>query len=126
MYCAVNLNAARTAFDLFCKEWSMYPGAVDVWKRNFNHVEQLFDYGTAVRKIMYTINAIEAINSSFRKVTKKGAFANENALYKLLYLRVCELDKKWASGHIANWSMVLNQLMVNDKFKNRIDKYINV
>lgn len=85
----------------------------------------MFDYGAAVRKVMYTTNAIEAINSSFRKVTKKGAFPNENALFKLLYLRVSELDKKWSTGYIPNWSMVLNQLMVNDRFKKRIDKYIN-
>ena len=48
----LSLNAARSAFELFCKEWSLYPGAIDVWKRNFNHVEQLFDYGAAVRKVM--------------------------------------------------------------------------
>lgn len=74
---------------------------------------------------MYTTNAIEIINSSFRKITKKGAFPNEKALYELLYLRGCELDKKWSTGYIPNWSMVLNQLMVNDRFKKRIDKYIN-
>ncbi len=55
-----------------------FHGAVDVWKRNFNHVEHLFDYGSAVRKVMCTTNAVEIINSSFRKVTKKGAFPNEN------------------------------------------------
>ena len=89
------------------------------------NVEQLFDYSSAVRKMMYTTNAIEAINSSFRKVTKKGAFPNENALLKLLYLRVKELEKKWENGHIANWSLVLNQLMINEKFKDRINKYLN-
>lgn len=36
-----------------------------------------FDYGSAVRKVMCTTNAVESINSSFRKVTKKGAFPNE-------------------------------------------------
>ena len=70
-------------------------------------------------------NAIEAINSSFRKVTKKGAFPNETALLKLLYLRVMELEKKWQNGHIANWSLVLNQLMVNEQFHDRISKYLN-
>lgn len=49
-------------------------GAVDVWTRNWKHVEQLFNYGSAVRKVMYTTNAIEAINSSLRKVTKKAHF----------------------------------------------------
>lgn len=125
VYGATNLKAATVAFEQFCKEWESYRGAVDVWKRNWAHVEQLFDYGSAVRKIMYTTNAIEAINSSFRKVTKKGAFPNENALMKLLYLRVTELEKKWETGHVMNWSTVLNQLRINDKFCTRIDKYIN-
>ena len=100
-----------------------YLGAVGVWKRNFNHVEQLFDYGSAVRKIMYTTNAVESINSSFRKVTKKGAFPNENALLKLLYLRITELYKKWNSSKVQNWAMVRNQLSTNDKIKARIEKY---
>lgn len=73
---------------------------------------------------MYTTNEIEAINSSFRKVTKKGAFSNENALFKLLYLRSKELEKKWEGGHIQNWSMVLNQLMINELFTSRIEKYL--
>jgi len=124
VYGAPTLKAANSAFEIFCKEWSQYPGAVDVWKRNYSHVEQLFDYGSAVRKMMYTTNAIEAVNSSFRKVTKKGAFPNETALFKLLYLRIKELEKKWSTGYIPNWSMVLNQLMVNDLFKDRIDQYI--
>ena len=126
VYGSPSLKAAKAAFENFKTEWSIYPGAIDVWTRNFSHVEQLYDYGSDVRKVMYTTNAIEAINSSFRKVTKKGAFPNENALFKLLYLRVKELDEKWNGGVIRNWAMVLNQLMVNDKFKDRIDKYINL
>lgn len=118
-----SLTAARKAFEQFCQEWSQYPGAVDVWKRNFNHVEQLFDYGSAVRKIMYTTNAVESINSSFRKVTKKGAFPNENALLKLRYLRITELYKKWNSSKVQNWAMVRNQLATNDNIKARIEKY---
>ena len=125
IYGAVNLKAANAALEVFCKEWEKYPGAVEVWKRNYAHIEQLYDYGQAVRRIMYTTNAIEAINSSFRKVTKKGAFPNETALLKLLYLRVMELEKKWQNGHIANWSLVLNQLMVNEQFHDRISKYLN-
>ena len=124
VYGAVSLQAARTAFETFEKTWQQYRGAVDVWKRNFSHVEQLFDYSSAVRKVMYTTNAIEAVNSSFRKVTKKGAFPNENAIYKVLYLRAVELEKKWENGHMRNWSEVLNQLMMNDKFSERIRKYL--
>lgn len=86
-------------------------------------VEQFFDYGSDIRKVIYTTNAVESVNSSFRKVTKKGAFPNENALLKVLYLRVKELQNKGNGGHIRNCSMVLNQLMVNDKFSKRIEKY---
>lgn len=123
VYRAPNLTASRKAFEQFCQEWSQYPGAVDVWKRNFNHIEQLFDYGSAVRKVMYTTNAVESINSSFRKVKKKGAFPNENALLKLLYLRITELYKKWNGSKVQNWAMVRNQLATNDKIKARIEKY---
>ena len=123
VYGAPSLKAAQAEFDKFKQAWSGYPGAVDVWIRNFAHVEQLFDYGSAVRKIMYTTNAVESVNSSFRKVTKKGAFPNENALLKLLYLRITELYKKWNDHPISNWAMVRNHLTMNDNIKNRIRKY---
>ncbi|MUK90826.1 IS256 family transposase, partial [Ornithinibacillus sp. L9] len=42
--------------------------------------------------------------------TKKGAFPNENALLKVLYLRTKELENKWEGGHIQQWAMVMNQL----------------
>ena len=126
VYGASSLKAARTAFETFQNNWKQYPGAVDVWVRNFNHVEQLFDFGSDVRKVMYTTNAIKAINSSYRKVTKKGAFPNENALFKLLYLRTKELESKWQNSRKLNWSMVLNQLMVNPLFTDRINKYLHM
>ena len=125
IYGAINLKGAQAAFEQFCDAWSKYPGAIRVWKDNFRHVEQLFNYGSDVRKIMYTTNAIESVNSSFRKVTKKGTFPNENALFKLLYLRIKELENKWENGHIRNWSMVLNQLMIDDHFTTRINQYLS-
>ena len=95
VYGASNLKSAEAEFERFKQAWSNYPGAVNVWVRNWQSVAQLFNYGSAVRKVMYTTNAIESVNSSFRKVTKKGAFPSEDALLKLLYLRVIELYKKW-------------------------------
>lgn len=67
--------------------------------------------------------AVESINSSFRKVTKKGAFPNENALLKLLYLRTTELYKKWNGSKVQNWAMVRYQLAANEKISARIKKY---
>ena len=75
--------------------------------KQFSHVEQLYNYGSAVRKIMYTTNAIESV---YARVTKKGAFPNEDAVFKIFYLRIQELYKKWKGRHVANWAMVRNQL----------------
>ncbi|MDC5695622.1 IS256 family transposase [Mammaliicoccus sciuri] len=124
VYGATSLKACHTAFEAFKQQWSQYPGAVDVWKRNFTHVEQLFDYGSNIRKIIYTTNAVESIHSSYRKVTKKGSFPNENALLKLLFIRTKELQKKWSTGYIPNWSMVMNQLLLHDQIKDRVIKYL--
>lgn len=126
VYGAPSLKAAEAEFEKFKQNWSNYPGAIDVWIRNWKHIEQLFSYGSSVRKVMYTTNAIESINSSFRKVTKRGSFPNENALLKLLYLRIQELYKKWNYRPIANWAMVRNQLSMNPEMQSRIALYENL
>ena len=123
IYGASSLKAAEAEFERFKQTWSQYPGAVDVWVRNWSHVEQLFNYGSAVRKVMYTTNAVESVNSSFRKVTKKGSFPNEQALIKLLYLLITELYKKWNGRPVPNWAMVRNQLAMDDTIQERIMKY---
>lgn len=125
VYGASSLKAAAAEFERFKQAWGRYPGAVDVWVRNWKHVEQLFNYGSAVRKVMYTTNAIEAVNSSFRKVTKKGSFPSGDAVRKALYLRITELYKKWNNRPIPNWAMVRNQLSMDDKIQARILKYEN-
>lgn len=78
---------------------------------------------SAVRRVMYTTNAIESVNSSFRKVTRKGAFPHENAVRKILYLRILELYKKWQGHPIMRWSMVRNQLAIDGKIQERMLKY---
>ena len=123
MYTAPSLKVAQSSFEKIKITWSMYPGAIAVWSQNFGHIEQLFDYGSAVRKIMYTTNAIESIHSSYRKVVKKGAFPNENAVLKALFLRTKELLNKWHERPIPNWSMVRNQLFINDDIAKRISQY---
>lgn len=125
VYGAASLKAAEAEFERFQQAWGKYPGAVDVWVRNWSHVEQLFNYGSAVRKVMYTTNAIEAVNSSFRKVTKKGSFPSEDAVRKALYLRITELYKKWNGRPVSNWALVRNQLAMDDKIQGRILKYEN-
>ena len=71
---------------------------------------KIFKYPPAIRKVIYTTNAIESLNARLRKVTRgKGFFVNENALLKVLYLRVKDLQKNWSKG-IANWKNVQHEL----------------
>lgn len=124
VYKAPNKKIALIEFQKFKEAWGKdYPGAVNVWEKNSKHVEQLYDYTNAIRRIMYTTNAIESINSSFRKVTKKGVFPNDQAVLKVLYLRVLELYDKWIDRPLSNWAEVKNHLVIIDKFTQRIEKY---
>ena len=125
IYGAASLKAAENEFERFKQAWSHYPGAVAIWERNWLHVAQLFNYGSAVRKIMYTTNAIESVNASLRKVTKKGVFPNEASVMKVLYLRITELEKKWNNRKVANWAMVRNQLAIDETLQPRIERYEN-
>ena len=126
VYGASSLKAAEAEFERFKQAWGQYPGAVDVWVRNWQYVEQLFNYGSAVRKVMYTTNSIEAVNSSLRKVTKKGSFPGEDAVMKALYLRITELYKKWNGRPVPNWALVRNQLSMDDRMQARILKYEDI
>lgn len=84
----------------------------------------MFNCGSAVRKVMYTTNVIESVNSSFRKVTKKDFF-NENAVIKALYLRIKELYRKWNDDPVPNWALVRNQLAMDHQPLTCILKYEN-
>lgn len=95
VYGAASLKAAEAEFERFKQAWSQYPGAIDVWVRNWKYVEQLFNYGSAVRKVMYTTNAIESVNSSLRKVTKKVPSQVKMLSEKLF---ICELRSCIRSG----------------------------
>ena len=65
-----------------------------------------------MRKIMYTTNAIESLNSQFRKVTKaKLIFPNDESLMKMLYLATQNVSKKWTRIY-PNWDLVINQLNI--------------
>ena len=86
-------------------------------------MEQLYNYTEPIRKIMYTTNTIESVNSSFRKVTHKGTFPSETAVLKVLYLRILELYKKWQNKAYPNWPIIRNQLLLIDDLGERIVYY---
>lgn len=83
------------------------------------------NYPSDIRKVMYTTNAIESVNSSLRKVTKKGMFENHNAVFKVFFLRITvELDKKWNNSRLRNWPNVLNQLSCLEETCDRIARFV--
>jgi putative transposase len=72
----------------------------------------LFSYPPEIRKAIYTTNAIESLNMSLRKVTKnRGHFPNDDAMFKLLYLALKNIAKKWTMP-IRDWKAALNQFTI--------------
>lgn len=85
----------------------------------------MYDYPECIRQIVYTTNPIESLNSALGNVTNgKGALVNEQALSKVLYLRIKNLTDKWNKKKKANWQTVLNELYL--LHEERIDKYIKI
>ena len=124
-YGAPSLAACRAAFADFSERWARYPGAVATWERSIAAVEQLFSFGPDVRRVMYTTNCVESVNASFRKVVRRGCFPDEDAVMKLLYLRVKELYRQWGDGcHQSGWAGVRNQLLCDESIRARIEPYL--
>lgn len=122
IYTANNLEHAKLQFEDFKSKYNENKKLINKVKDNIEWVYKIFEYPPAIRKVIYTTNAIESLNAGLRKVTKgKGSFINENALMKVLYLRIQELQKKWSNG-IANWNNVQNELA--QIFDNRFLKHI--
>ena len=120
-----SLAAAESAWEAFRAGWAQYPGAVAVWERGIGHVWQLFDCGSAVRRVMCATNALESVNASFRKVVRRGSFPSEDTVMKLLYLRALELYRRWGEGcHQTGWSEVRNQLLCDEGVRTRIEGYL--
>ncbi len=125
-YAATSESECRLNFEAFKKRWSeKCPGAVRVWESHFSHVLQLFKYPSAIRKIMYTTNAIESVNSSLRKVTKKGSYDSYDALLRAFYLRIQELSRKWSDRQVPGWAAVRNQLVTHEQFAARVTPYLD-
>ena len=122
IYTATNLENAKLEYENFKEKYKDKEKLLKKVKSDINWIYQIFEYPPAIRKVIYTTNAIESLNSALRKVTKgKGSFINKNALMKVLYLRVKDLQKKWSMG-IANWTNVKRELV--EIFGERFLKYI--
>lgn len=113
VYNATNIEAAQDAFELFKEKWNKkYPHAILSWERNWAELTTFFKYPLEIRKMIYTTNTIESLNSTIRKYTRsKTVFPDDNAALKAVYLAINIIEKKW-NHQIRNWGIILNQFLI--------------
>lgn len=125
IYTSSTLEEANFQLDVFKEKYEQNQKRIVKKAVDFmQFLEPLFELPQEIRKCIYTSNAIESVNSALRKVTRgKGAFPNENSLYKVLFLRIKELSEKW-SKPIQNWKTIQPQLV--ELFGERYTKYLEL
>jgi len=113
IYTAPTEAAASAALVAFTEQWGeQYSAIAPAWQKNWARLTPFFDYPPAIRKVVYTTNAVESLNYSLRKVIKgRGAFPHDDAIRKLLYLGLRNVAKKWTMP-IRDWKAALNQFII--------------
>lgn len=113
IYTAATEEASAVALDAFEAKWNgKYPMIGKSWRSNWERVIPFFAFPAEIRKVIYTTNAIESLNSQLRKVLKnRGHFPNDEAAAKLLYLALKNAAKKWTMP-IQDWGRALNQMSI--------------
>jgi putative transposase len=111
IYSAPTAEAAETALKAFSAQWDAHCAIVSrQWRNNWANIIPFFDYPPAIRKVIYTTNAIESIQAQLRKVTKKhGAFPNTDAVSKVLYLALMKAKERWTMP-VRDWPTALYHL----------------
>lgn len=119
VYTANTEEQAQVALENCKSKWQeKYPYAFKPWEDNWNEVCSMFNYVPELRKIMYTTNSIESLNSAFRKFTKiRSVFPTDESLFKSLYLAQEKITEKWTSPY-PNWGVIYSSLQII--FENRI------
>ena len=113
VYRADNLDLAELRLDELENKWgNKYEKVSESWRNNWTKLTTYFRYDAAIRKIIYTTNAIEGFHRQIRKVTKtKGAFTSDMALLKLMYLAHNNIKRKWTMP-LANWGQTAQKLAI--------------
>jgi transposase-like protein len=113
VYGAPDEQSALFALDTFEQKWSKkYPKIAVSWRTNWANLATYFKYPKEVRTLIYTTNSIEGFNRQLRKVTKnKGVFPTDDSLFKMLYLAMIDITKKW-TGRRKDWGQIHSQLEI--------------
>jgi len=118
VYAAPNQQAAAEALNLVESKWGKkYGYAIQSWRNNWEDLTHYFQFPQEIRRIIYTTNVIESLNSGIRKYTRsKNIFPDDSAAIKAVYLAINNLEKKWTQT-IRDWGAILNQFIII--FENR-------
>jgi len=117
VYQAATVDAAADALDSFAADWGpRYPAIVDLWRRSWDRFIPFLEFDPTIRKVIYTTNAIESLNSQLRKVTKtRGHFPTDDAALKILYLAIRNIGHTRggeAGTGTWGWKQALNAFVV--------------
>ena len=112
---------AEIELETFAAKWDQaHPTISKSWRRNWALIIPFFAYPADIRKVIYTTNTIESLNMSLRKVTKtRGSFPNDEAIFKLLYLAMKNITKKWTQP-IRDWKAAMGRFTI--LFEDRMPK----
>lgn len=118
IYKANTEQEALSALEEFDEKWSKkYPQIAKSWYANWENLVIFLGYPEAIRKIIYTTNSIESVNSQLRKVIKnKRVFPSDDSVFKALYLTIEYITAKW-NMPIQNWGEAMAHFLI--KFSNR-------
>ena len=113
IYNAPSEQEGREVLDQVTEKWEeKYPRAMKRWYDNWDAVSPIFKFSKDVRTVIYTTNAIESLNSTYRKLNRqRSVFPSDTALLKALYLSTFEATKKWTM-QIHNWGKIYGELSI--------------
>jgi len=113
IYHAANEEKALEALERVTAKWTeKYPNSMKRWHENWDVIAPIFKFSMEVRKVIYTTNAIESLNATYRKLNRqRSVFPSDTALLKALYLATFEATKKWTMP-IRNWGQVYGELSI--------------
>lgn len=113
IYTAPDEGAAAKRLKDVTEKWKeRYPSAMNRWHENWDAITPIFKFSAEVRTAFYTTNAIESLNSSYRRLNRqRSVFPSPHALLKALYLATYEATKKWTMP-IKNWGKVRGELII--------------
>jgi putative transposase len=113
IYQAATVLEAEAALDRFAEVWGeKYPTIVKQWRLKWGDITAMFEFPPAIRKAIYTTNAIESVNSVIRKFTRnRKQYPNEESALKLIYMAIHEASKKWTMP-IPKWKEALNHFAI--------------